>query len=515
MAKYNLYKIKESRTEELVAHLRDDRNYRLTSTQTSDGYVMRTYFSGPDDADMWWLEQYGEDFFADNVARRNQIYSGAVIANKGLRGYILPFGKTHFYIQEYIEYNFGLEMAEKIANKNQAKMKSLKRFGAKISKSLVSFNTGSSLDFSSGDSAEYVKLKAANADDWGRSFIHFGSSVQFGNIDIEPSDLSVLLNRVDTAWGGAKSFSIPLMRAIKDDAKTISLYRELGGKILDNDADVSFVDYEIYGTDFVFSQQTTVRLKYNGAVSDILHDLSTADIAVFARTHEIDLQNELPKLKVQIIVDGQSKYTTNILNIIEYHSGRDIFLYKGKWFVFNESFVEQLHHSLQNMLPARFPDSFSEEEFSVWQAARAAGIKYRERFVIEKIHETHGYEIYDRVMDYIPYGTNKYRIEVGDIYDRDNKRMYVVKIGEPKDFGYAFDQAMVVLHNMQGNQYQESVGQLVEIDIMTVLLLFQSERTMSNVTDINSIIFLLKLDELRKLALEKDVNLEIQYSTIV
>lgn len=514
MAKYNIYKIKESKTDELATHLTADRNFRLVNTLASNGYTIRVYFAGPEDANMWWLEQYGNDFFGENAQEHNKIYSGAVIASKNSHSYILPFGKTHFYIQEYIIYNFGLEFAEKIADPNQTKMKSLKRFSGKTSKSLISFSTGSSVDFSSGDSTEYLKLKPSNIEDWGKSFIHFGTSVQFGSIDIQPNDLGVLLGRIDTAQSSTKKFSIPLMCPIKDEAQQLALYKELGGKIASRDSSIEFVDFEIYGTDFVFSQQTHVQLKYKDATSEILSDLSASDIADFAETNNINLNTELLQVKVKIMIDGQSKYTTQLINLIEYHSDNQTFLYKGKWFVFNTSFVEQLHHSLQNITPSHFPDSFSEDDFVAWRDARTKGVKYRERFVIEKIQEAHGYTVYDREMEYIPYGKNSYQIEVGDVYDPENEKMFVIKIGNPRDFGYAFDQAMLVLHNTQGGKFKVNGTTDVSIRTMAILLLFKSDRTLDDITSTNSLIFELKLDELRKLALEKVVNLEVQYSNI-
>lgn len=516
MSKFNIYKIKEAKVDELVAHLVSDRKYQLVSHQSLDGYDVNSYFSDPEDATMQWLTQYGTAFFGEHSRKHNIIYSGAIIARRDNHAYVLPFGKTHFYIQEYIVFNFGLEMAEKIADQNDAKMKSLKRFGGKTSKSLISFTSGSSLDFSSGDSAEYLKLKPSNKKDWGKSFIHFGTSIQFGGLNLDAKELGKLLNQIDSAWNREKIFSIPLMRPIKDEAQELALYRELGNKITNHDENVGFVDYEIYGTEFVFSQQTHVRLKYKNITSENLADLDTTDISNFAESNGIDLQRELPEIRVQIIVDGQSKYTTQLLNLVEYVTGGNVFLYRGKWFYFNTSFIEELHKSLDNILPSRFTDSFSEDEFMAWEKSLPEdAVKYRERFVIVKMSDLHGFEVYDRKLEYIPYGGKKYSIEVGDVYDKENKRMYVVKIGDPRDFAYAFDQAMIVLHNMIGKKFNIATGGSIEINIMTILLIFRTEKTLEKVTGTKSLLFELKLDELRKLATEKGVTLEVQYSTII
>jgi len=50
MAKYNIYKIKNQKLDELITHLVSDRHYHLVNSQSQSGYELRTYFSGPDDA---------------------------------------------------------------------------------------------------------------------------------------------------------------------------------------------------------------------------------------------------------------------------------------------------------------------------------------------------------------------------------------------------------------------------------------------------------------------------------
>lgn len=516
MAKYNIYKIKDGRVSDLQKHL-EIKRYELVSTQTSGGYDIHAYFQGPENANMWWLEQYGKAFFKGYAKVHNKIYSGAIIANNDSGAYILPFGKTHFYIQEFVEYNFGLEIAERISDPGNVKMKSLKKFGGRTSKSLTSYSAGSILNFSGGESAEYLKLKPADTSEWGKSFIHFGTSVQFGSIDVDPKEITILLKKLEQAQKKTKNFPIPSVREVKDEAKRNSLYRGLGEKILNDGANVEVVDYEIYGADFIFSQQTHARLKYKRHTSKILTDLKIADIKDFIQsTGDINIETELPKIKVQIIVDGQSKYTVPLLNIIEYYSSEKEFLYKGKWFAPNESFVQQLHRSLNNIPLNAFGEDFSEQEFSDWQSNNEGGVKYRERFIIEKLHSAHAWDIYDREMEYIPSGNNKkYPIEVGDLYDETQKKMYIVKIGAPKDFSYAFDQAAAVLHKLENNQFTTADNRSIEIKNIALLLVFKTERNLQNITDTKSIIFEIKLGDLQNLAIEKNVGIEVLTSNII
>lgn len=516
MARYNVYKIKDGQVSELQNHLTKDRKYKLADSFSSHGYQVYTYFAGPDSTDMWWLEQYGQHF-PEHTDKHNQIYSGAVVANNTSKksGYIIPLGKTHFYIQNFIEINFGLELAERIADEKQTKMKSLKNFGGKTSKSLTSYISGSNLLFSSGESAEYLKLKAQNKETWGDSFVHFGSSVQFNSLEIEPDDLGILLSNIDSAIKGKKILHLPLMKEIKEPALLVQLYSNLAEKILSADNSIGILDYEIYGVDFIFSQQTHIKLKCEGIYSDQLPQLTLENIITFVNNNEIDLKDCLQKIKIQFLVDGESKYTVPLLQLIEYYGDDKSFLYKGKWFYFNESFIESLHNALAKVGVSEFGTAFSESEFKAWQKTNKSKVNYRERFVIEKIHEESKFEILDRDLDYLGIGDKKYQLEIGDLYDSKSKSLYVVKIGSPSDFGYAFDQTFTLLSNVKGQKYISSDNKAYLIETVNVLIIFRTNRKLKDAIDTKSLIFEIKLNELQKIAFEKNIKLNLTFTTIL
>lgn len=151
----------------------------------------------------------------------------------------------------------------------------------------------------------------------------------------------------------------------------------------------------------------------------------------------------------------------------------------------------------------------------MWQTATPDRVRYRERFVIGKIHENLGYEVIDRELDYVHSSGKKYSIEVGDLYDAQNERVVVVKIGDPHDFGYAFDQAFAVLSLLEGKKYVAANARTYQVKTLEVLLVFQTQRELRSAKDTKSIIFEIKINELRKLAQDKGVNLKISYSTIL
>lgn len=516
MARYNIYKVKDGQVGDLQAHLTDERHYTQTAVFDSGGYHIYVYFSDAPPTEIWWLEQYAD--YLGGVDKRNLIYSAAVIAKKDddSSAYVIPLGKTHFYISDYVELSFGLELAESIADNSQAKMKSLKSFGGRTSKSLVSYNSESSLIFSSCESAEYIKLKARDKDKWGKSFIHFGTSVQINSSEVVPSDLGSLIGDIETALHhDGKHFRLPLMKEV-DIAQAGHLFEKLADKMLGQDQTIHFLDYEIYGVDFVFTQQTHVRLKYQRQYSDNLPELHLENILEFAARHEIDLAQSVSQIRVQVLVDGDAKYTVPLIRLMEYHDDDSkCFLFRGKWFHFNQSFLDTLHTALANVVVERFPMDFVEAEFKAWEAERQERVHYRERFVLTKISDQLGYEIFDRSMDYQHAGDKSYAIEVGDLYDDVNQKIVVAKIGSPRDFSYAFDQAYAVLSNVVGGEYIVNGGQNIPIKEVEVLLIFKTDRVLNSATDTQSLIFEIKLNELNRIAQERNVQLKLSCSTIL
>jgi len=84
-----------------------------------------------------------------------------------------------------------------------------------------------------------------------------------------------------------------------DKNQSVQLYLKLGQKINQLDETINFLDFEIYGVDFVFAQQTHVKLKYAGNYSEPLSELSLNQIITFASENNIDLTETLSKIKVQ------------------------------------------------------------------------------------------------------------------------------------------------------------------------------------------------------------------------
>ncbi len=163
MAKYNIYQVKQAKTSELKEKLTSC-GYEEVSSQKHGDYHLTAYFTkDPHPTEIWWLAQFAA-FFVDFQKNKNHVYSAAIVAEnvKTKVAFLIALGRTHFYAQEYIDYSFGLKVAERIGSDNGAKSKSSKHFAGQTSKSVISFSGDSVLSFTPGEATDYVKLKASD-----------------------------------------------------------------------------------------------------------------------------------------------------------------------------------------------------------------------------------------------------------------------------------------------------------------------------------------------------------------
>jgi uncharacterized protein (TIGR04141 family) len=525
MAKYNIYRIKSGKAKALREKLTSV-SYEQTAEVEQGDYKLTSYFTPlPKQTEIWWLTQYAA-FFSDYKTKKNTVYSGAIIAEskKTKQAFLIALGKTHFYVQEFIDYAFGLKMAERIGKEQGAKLKSSKHLAGQTSKSMISFSGDTTLSFSPGEATDYVKLKAADADTWGKAYVHFGTSVQFGSIKWEPYEMNELLANLEIGLKADAAFSLPRMLPVKDEDQITKLDADLSNAIEEENGQLCIVDFELYGVDFVFSQQTHVKLEYEGQLSEDIPELDIAAVKKFADDYSIDLGTSLRDIKAKLYVNESSKYTADLIKLLDFVGDDNSFLYRGEWYIFSDTFLNNLRDLIQTVTLEPLGMEFGYTEHEAWKIAHIAAeeqkgtkkkdrVTYPERYAIDKIvkNGTNLKDI-DRSFDYKKYSGKRLAVEVSDIYDVANEEISVVKIGEAKDFSYAFDQAALTLNLLKANQYEMEDGTSVLVRRIRLSLLSSKVNTPKVATDIESLSFQIKLGELMNLAKEKNVKLIVSFA---
>lgn len=513
MSKYNIYKLKRNSSSALIDKLTSVRYKKLDPAQMGN-YELTPFFTpNPIPTPIWWLDQYAI-LFGDYSANENTVYSGSIIARNVNDGseYIVALGKTHFYIQEFIDYKFGLECAERIGSQSETKSKSSKLFGGQTSKMITSYTGSSVLNFSPGEATDYIKLKPIDKTLWGKSYIHFGTSVQFGSIN---KDLGTVLDDIKQAEASEPRFNLPRMIPVTDRALVSQLDNELAGAINKDDCNLGIVDFELYGVDFIFAQETTVRLYYEDIESTNYETLDINDIKDFASTNDINLGNCIRDIKAKLFVNNRGRHSTDLLRMIDFVGEDNAFLHQGKWYIFSDSFMETLEQLVSNVDVGHSKFEFSKSEHEQWKTElpEEEKVNYREKYVIDKIVKSDSrYTDNDRSFDYKPSSGKLYSIEVSDIYDSKTNEVIVVKIGGAKDFGYAFDQAIRTLSLVSNNKYHYEDDTTIQVNSIQLMLVSDQLTMPSSANEINSLSFKIKLGELMRVASEKNVKLNLSFA---
>ncbi|HCC84256.1 MAG TPA: hypothetical protein DEP87_01050 [Candidatus Pacebacteria bacterium] len=91
-------------------------------------------------------------------------------------------------------------------------------------------------------------------------------------------------------------------------------------------------------------------------------------------------------------------------------------------------------------------------------------------------------------------------VEIGDLYDPTKNELVFVKIGTPQKLGYVIDQSLNTLKIFQtGTTSQPTLnGVEVKPKKLCLWIVLQRSKTLNKISEIKSLIFLMKLNEWQK-----------------
>ena len=106
----------------------------------------------------------------------------------------------------------------------------------------------------------------------------------------------------------------------------------------------------------------------------------------------------------------------------------------------------------------------------------------------------------------------RYKYEICDLYG--NETMYFAKIGQPSDFAYAIDQALLTLEQLNNsNHITLPNGSDVSVSKFCLLFVFNNRKTqVKKWEDILSINFLIHLCEIKRQLNMTDISLKVNFA---
>ena len=229
MPKYNLYRVSKDKEDDLLTKLRLSGLDQI-GEQDLEGFHMKFFFSSqPDEIDIWWVETYKE-FLGDLETPKNLMHFGVLLISGQEICYAVSLGKAHFYLSQFCDTEFGLNLAERIIDENDLKIKNSKYYKSAKSKMITTYRRGSQMTFDSGESMHYIKAKTIDTSIWG-GMVSFGTSVHL-NIAKEPLEIASFINHIEDVLRQPIRVKLPKVDIVKDSNVTQRLDRVLARAIL-------------------------------------------------------------------------------------------------------------------------------------------------------------------------------------------------------------------------------------------------------------------------------------------
>jgi uncharacterized protein (TIGR04141 family) len=452
MPRYNVYRLYKPTQKSLEEKLTSV-GLSLENIVKNENYTFKFYFSrNPDRKDVPWIELYKDYFISDTNGCKNLSYFGIMLIFNERVLYAVSLGKSHFYLQDYCHLDFGIDIGLRVLNQKSVQTKNSKLFGGKKKKSLIVYKTDTEIDVDSGESVVYLKGKTINAEVWGKS-LTCGNSALFSIKEFEPRELSSLIDRIEKVLTQEPLFEIPRAELIKDETSIKSLNTNLVEMIKTLGTNLEVEEQSLSGVDFIFAKDYSLSLRTEHVGWKDVPEQTIESIreTLNMEGDEISISN-IDQIKIKAKPDEGNGFTKSLKYFLDYVDEDFNFLQNGKWYRFNEKYIDYLLKEINKIPIETFDDfvyskseytsffeSLSEEEKKKW---------YAERFFNERKASHNGYLNLDRDSTMQIY--NSYSLEVADLYKDDT--LFFVKIGGTQKQNYVIDQAIGTLKYLLDNQ---------------------------------------------------------------
>ncbi len=484
-AKYNIYRIKKELEQELIAKVTSDSvGLDLVREKEVDNFRLSFYFSTkPDEVEIWWINVYSDFFGETEKKSKNKLYFGLLLISNQELCYAISLGKTHFYLKDYCDTDFGLELAQRIADEKDFRIKNSKFYNSLKSKTITMYQKGSMLEYDSGESMHYLKAKTIDEQLWGK-VASFGNSAQF-TLPIAPVELPAIIRNIENELANPVRFEIPKADEIRDTQKIQELDKKLAQAIMASvDSSTLNIDELIVsGVDFVFSDRNEHKLfvKGNSDIQGEVGEITIQKLVHFVKENEIDLSQNLNDIWIYLHNEFGRGHSQPVKTVLDYIEERERFcLINGKWHKFNQSYLKFLMTQV---------DSISYEYNHQWDVT--VGTK-EGNFNTARVSED--YINLDKKLTTLD---GKYSWEKMDLYK--DGTLYFVKIGVPQKLGYVIDQAVNTVKILQQHDNILIIdNQERQVKKICLWIIVDRKTKIQKLSEFDSMIFHMKLIDWKK-----------------
>jgi uncharacterized protein (TIGR04141 family) len=491
--KYNIYKIPIDRKVALIEKL-ESVGLKKVNSNTSNDFNCDFFLSNsPDPVDIWWIDLY-KDFIGENNGEfKNYLYFGVYLIYNNEILYGVSLGKSHFYLQSYCDMDFGLNFAARVINAETIKLKNSKYFKSKKSKTITTYSEDQ-LSYDSAESIYMLKASPEDKDTWGE-IVSCGRSIQIC-VKNNPLELTEIISKIEATLLEPIKVNIPMVMPVKNPDEIDILDGKLFNSLIQTtDAIIAIDEVQTIGVTFVFAGQDNYQifLAKSNLKSSVLGELNISDIRNFFSANNIN-SDQFSLINVRVIREEGRNYSVPIKKVLDYIDPNENYcLIEGEWNKFNEAYIEYLEKSVNEIdlevhnKDLDFNSGEIEEKFN------------------KRMSNEFGYKYMDKVLEDIK---GKYKIELMDLYENGN--LFFVKKGTTQKSSYCVDQAVNALRYLTSNEVSGLMSQNeMQLNKITVWLLLH-RKPVSKLSELGSLILLMKLSELRRQCIDKGVALSVR-----
>jgi len=494
MSKYNIYKIIPEKTTDLLNKLVSV-NLQGQKKKKSGPYTLQLFFPNkPDEKDVPWFEQYKDFIDEKSDEIKNKTYFAILLIFKeGKASYAVSLGKSHFYLQEFCDLDFGVNIGIRILNEKSVNSKNAKIFGSTKTKSLVIYKPNTPIDIESGEAVMYIKGKTINEGKWGKTLI-CGTSAYFSIKDFHPTSLPLLIDSIENVLKTEPLFNIPRANWINDLEEIKKLDQELIKSLKVKNENVEVEEQSLSGVDFIFKKDLNLSIKFDSTIGWLpMEDQTISTLMKIFNDNSFILSPEnIENVKIRATPDEGTPHSHNIKYFIDYVNNDHCFLNMGKWYHLNPNYVNYLFSELDRIEISSGPVKFSTEQYSFFYNSLESKEEqkkwYQEKYFNEKECSKHGFTNLDRELK----SFNGFSLEVADLY-KDNA-IYHVKIGNLSKQNYLLQQCMASLKYLKDKKYKIEInGEEIQPNTIYLWCILDKKVHIKSLKELKSFIFLSEL----------------------
>jgi len=500
--KYNIYRLRKELKDVLIKKLTSDSVGLQKSVEKEiNGYKLVFFFSTkPDKVEIWWTTVY-KDFLDEDEKPKNRIYFAVLLIFDDEKFYAVSLGKSHFYLKSFCDPDFGLDLAQRIADENDFRVKNSKFYKSMKSKTITTYQPGNRIDYDSGESMHYLRAKTIDPLLWGK-IASFGNSAQL-ELSILPMELPALIEQIENELKKPARFEMPKADIVRDNNKIKEMDKKLARAIMASSSysNISVDEFSVSGVDFIFSDRNNHSLYFTEQSTDkeIVGELSIEKLAKFARNRNINLEENINKIYVFIYNEYGRGHGQPIKTLLDFVDEKERYcLLDGQWHIFNQSYLKYLVAEVDRL-------NFS------YNALFDINDKDNEDAFNKAREANDGYINLDKSLTTLD---GKYKWEKMDLY-RD-KTLYFVKIGTPQKLAYVVDQSVTTVRILQQHESGLDVnGKACNVKKICLWLILDRKTQIQKLSDINSIIFHMKLVDWKKSVTNAGYEPEVRVNYVV